>query len=160
MPRPAHRSSPFPLLHLGLAFASVAARCAPVFAVCPGSGPPHTIGEVNGSPQLLQVCRTMGGQPGCDVPAVPTVANAGTQAQEMSLQATVPAGFTATTVRWEANSYDPTTGAQQIWQQPTTDAENPKPGSGFYYVVRGRAKTCLLGTWGSSLADSTLHGCP
>lgn len=42
----------------------------------------------------------------------------------------------------------------------TTDTEDPKPGTGFYYLVRGRAKTCLLGTWGGSLADGTLHGCP
>jgi hypothetical protein len=40
------------------------------------------------------------------------------------------------------------------------DSENPSPGTGFYYIVRGRAKTCLLGTWGSTLSDSSLHGCP
>ena len=42
----------------------------------------------------------------------------------------------------------------------TTDAQVPTAGTGYYYIVRGRAQTCLLGTWGSTLADGTLHGCP
>lgn len=41
-----------------------------------------------------------------------------------------------------------------------SDAEIPTLQDGFYYLVRGAARTCLLGTWGSTLRDDTLRGCP
>lgn len=49
------------------------------------------------------------------------------------------------------------------WRVPTTsytDATAPAGGAGLYYLVRGKADRCKLGTWGSALRDETKLTCP
>lgn len=50
--------------------------------------------------------------------------------------------------------------ASRIPATSWSDDEDPPAGEAFYYVVRGRAQTCLLGTWGTPLRDDTLRECP
>jgi hypothetical protein len=49
-----------------------------------------------------------------------------------------------------------------VWRHPDTsytDSEMPLPG-GRYYLVRGKADQCKLGTWGSVLRDEATLTCP
>ncbi len=86
-----------------------------------------------------------------------------------------------TTLSWTAealaNSYDVMTGSAvdlrnngdfsssscAVWRHPTTVYEietTPDPGVAHWYLVRGKADTCLLGTWGSALRDVARLTCP
>jgi len=49
------------------------------------------------------------------------------------------------------------------WRVPATsyaDATVPPGGAGLYYLVRGKADRCKLGTWGSTLRDQARLTCP
>jgi hypothetical protein len=49
------------------------------------------------------------------------------------------------------------------WRVETTshtDPVVPAPGSGSYYLVRGKAEQCRLGSWGSALRDEVQLTCP
>lgn len=49
------------------------------------------------------------------------------------------------------------------WRVPATsyaDATVPAAGAGSYYLVRGKADRCKLGTWGSALRDEAKLTCP
>ena len=41
-----------------------------------------------------------------------------------------------------------------------SDIDTPSPGTGWYYQVRGHARTCLIGPWGTVLRDDTIRSCP
>ncbi len=41
-----------------------------------------------------------------------------------------------------------------------TDTEIPAIGAGWYYQVRGHARTCLVGPWGDALKEDTIRSCP
>jgi len=50
-----------------------------------------------------------------------------------------------------------------VWRQPGTTyvaVDLPVPGDGLYYLVRGKADRCKLGTWGSALRDEARLTCP
>ena len=50
-----------------------------------------------------------------------------------------------------------------VWRHPATsyaDGAVPLPGKGRYYLVRGKADRCRLGTWGSSTRDVARVACP
>src|SRR5262245_25171688 len=104
------RSAPCRLAIWMPAATSMVLLISPAAAECPGAGPPHVVDEVNHTPQLLEICHNFSGMGGCDAPQAPTVTNAGTLAQGMTLQATVPANFTATKIWWRADMFDPAVG--------------------------------------------------
>lgn len=39
------------------------------------------------------------------------------------------------------------------------DADIPENGKGYYYLVRGHARTCLVGSWGNANRDDTVSNC-
>lgn len=68
-------------------------------AQCPGSEPAFSA-VVNEQPQLLQACRTLTPEGGCATPSPLVVDVSRTHAQEATLEAAVPSGFTATSSHW------------------------------------------------------------
>lgn len=110
--------------------AGVAAGSAyPAYAQCPG--PPPAFSELaNQDPEFLQLCYQLDPGGGCPVPdSSPTPdASHPVLAQEAIIQATVPAGFTATSVVWSATFLDPVSGsAGTVWASHTTDDPTVDP---------------------------------
>lgn len=85
-----------------------------------------------------------------------------------------------TTLTWQedgnADDYDVARGllsdlggmANFLWAECTEkrwagtswpDPDVPPAGDGFYYLVRGHARTCVIGPWGTTLREDTLTGC-